>query len=115
MPLISKATAARIWTAHHQIELADKLLEDIRISIEKGGSPTPTDPVDRRQRGYTLGVPVTMGERLFDVAPALAGEVVRAHQAAQRIELWTACVQAFREMESFTDGTESDEVPPHDR
>lgn len=115
MPLISKATAARIWTAHHQIELAGKLLEDIRTSIEKGGSPTPTDPVDRHRRGYTLGVPVTMGERLFDVAPALAGEVVSAHQSSQLTELRDACSQAAKEMAADSDGPEFEEVPARGR
>lgn len=110
MPVISKQTAYRIWTAHNQIETADKLLADIRETLQHGGDPTPDEPHNRHRRGYTLGVPHGSGERVLGVSPKLAAEVIDAYKDDKWFELIAACAVAEGEM--HTVDIEFDDVEP---
>ncbi len=96
--MISKGTAADIWSAYSEIEKARKLMEDMEAEMEKGNDPNPHDAFGRR-RNLTLGVP--MGDnssRLLDVQPKLAISVIRAHIAAKQSELEEANERARIEL-----------------
>lgn len=98
MGIISKHTATRLWTAHHQIDTANKLLADIEETLQEGGDPTPQDPYNRHRRGYTLGVPHGSGERVLGVHPRLAHEVIMAHRTEQFRMLDKASRDAWAEL-----------------
>lgn len=102
--IISMATAARVWSAHREIETGKKLLAEIEEALREGRDPTPVDPVWRTRRGYQLGVPISdSGHRLLNVSPKLTAHIVRAHIAEKEKELAEACICARIEME----GTDS--------
>lgn len=96
--IVSKETAHRIWTAHREIEVAQKLLADIREEAGRGEPETPFDRDTRKH--YQLGVPTsTSGHRLFFVGPELAAQMIEAHIAAMQADLKAASIDALRELE----------------
>lgn len=101
-PVISKAAAARIWSAHNEIEIGKKLLADIEDALRMGGSETdatPRDPFGRR-RAHTFGIPSgDSGHRMLNVSPKLSVYVIRAHLADMERELAEACVAARMELD----------------
>ncbi len=95
---ISMETASRIWHAHREITVARDLLADIEKAMAEGKPPTPID-ISGRLRGYQLGVPSgDSGQRLFNVAPSLAKQVIEAHIAHQHQELVQLCTAARVEL-----------------
>jgi len=102
--VVSKIAAHRIWTAHHEIEAAEKLLKNIRDELDRGEEPTPRDAFGRVRR-YSLGVPMASsgGEHLLDVSPKLASYIIEAHIAAKRKELLEASIAARLEMDDGVD------------
>lgn len=98
MTVLSKALADRIWRAHREIEVAGKLLDDMRKALLAGAPPTPLDPLDRR-RHIELAVPTSEhGHRLFDLGPDLAATIIEAHIAEKREELREASNMARAEL-----------------
>jgi hypothetical protein len=95
--IVSMETANRLWLAHREIEVGQKLLADIRETVARG-EPTPLDR--GYPRGYQLGVPSGSGHRVLDVAPELAERIVEAHIANKREELRAASLNALRELEA---------------
>lgn len=89
--MVTKDTAALIWTAYREIESAEKLLADMRETRERAqADPHAATLRDAfgRVRQLQLGIP--SGEnahRLFDVSPVLAESVIRAHIENKRAEL----------------------------
>lgn len=103
--MITKETAAKIWTAHQQIEKAHEMKEKIEEANKWGKDPTPIDNFGRK-RGYSLGVPSgDSGERLLSVDPGIVPHIIDAHVAVKRKELEEACVMARIELagETVTD------------
>ncbi len=102
--MITKNTASRIWSSYREIEVAEKLLADMKEIRSKErlseNSPTLDDAFGRRT-DLQLGIPSgSDGHRLFRVAPQLAESVIRAHIAEKRAELVSANEQARMELES---------------
>ena len=94
--IVSMETANRLWLAHREIEVARKLLADIRETIARG-EPTPLDR--GYPRGYQLGLPSGTGHRVLDVAPELAERIIEQHITNKQAELKAASVNALRELE----------------
>ncbi len=93
--IVSMETANRLWLAHREIEVAEKLLADVRETI---ASAAPT-PIERGYpRGYQLGVPSGGGHRLLDVAPELAEQIILAHIKKKQQELKAASGVALAEL-----------------
>jgi hypothetical protein len=95
---VSMDVAYRIWSAHREIEVAQKLYDEMKGELERGANPTPRDVFGRR-RNLSLGVPSgNDGQRLFDVSPRLALSIIEAHIAEKRHELTEASIAARVEM-----------------
>jgi len=100
--MVTKETAAMIWSAYREIESGEKLLADMekeRKSVQADQhAPTLRDAFGR-VRQLQLGIP--SGEnahRLFDVSPVLAESVIRAHIENKRAELQQANERARIEL-----------------
>ncbi len=99
MNTISMATAGLIWSAHSEIEKAQKMLADLKDKKQWEQDPNPIDPFGR-QRPYTFGVPHgDNGHRLIDVSPNLAVHVLEAHIVAKQRDLVEACARASLELQ----------------
>jgi hypothetical protein len=102
--MITQETCAAIYAAHREIIAGEKLLEDMkgerqRMQADKY-APVLKDAFGR-VRQLQLGIP--SGEnshRIFDVSPALAESVIRAHIENKRAELVEANEQARIELGS---------------
>jgi hypothetical protein len=98
--ILSQEAAARIWTAHQEIETGRKLLADIAAALKEGRDPNPLDPFGRR-RPFELGVPGMHDSRLMlRVSPKLALAIIEAHIAEKQKELAEASIAAKVELES---------------
>ncbi len=101
--MITQETASLIWSAYREIEMGEKLLEDMAQAMkwaEDKTAPTLKDAFGRRQH-LQLGIP--SGEnshRLFQVPPPLAESVIRAHIAEQRKQLVLANERARIELQT---------------
>jgi hypothetical protein len=96
--VITKQTAYDIYIAYDEIAKGEKLLADMENAIKKGEAVDLRDHFGRRQ-GLSLGVPLSDNSRtLFDVAPALAIQVIRAHVANKRAELAAINARAKAEL-----------------
>ena len=98
MTTISMKVAHRIWTAHREIEVAEKMLADIASEWPNREAATPVDP---RGKGKTfqLGIPSGDGHRLLFVSGHLAKYVIEAHVADMRKELAEASIAARMELD----------------
>lgn len=86
--MISKETAIDIAMAHHEIETAEKLLEEIQSSIKNYQEPDIRDAFGRVRHGLELGVPSgESSKRLFNVPWRLAKPVIEVHIASCRSQL----------------------------
>jgi len=101
--MVTKETAAMIWTAYREIDSAEKLLADMKKERNNqradAHAPTLRDAFGR-MRQLQLGIP--SGEnahRLFDVSPVLAESVIRAHIDNKRAELREANERARIELD----------------
>lgn len=85
--MISKQTAFDIWVAYDEINKGNKLAADIEEQVKRGELLNLRDNFGR-YRNLQLGVPSgENSQRLFDVHPALALVVIRAHVAHKQAEL----------------------------
>ena len=81
--MITEETATAIARAHQEIRAAEGLIAELEKAL---GERRPIDFRDAfgRPRGLQLGIPSgDTAHRCFDVAPALALPVLRAHVAQQ--------------------------------
>ncbi len=100
--MITKDTAAAIWTCYREIEAAEKLLDDMERQRQELGvdefAPTLRDAFGRL-RHLQLGVPSGDNcHRLFDVSPCLARSVIQQHINNKRAEMDMLNVLARREL-----------------
>lgn len=100
--MITKETCAAIWSAYREIEAGEKLLSDMQTERENARADKYAETLHvifGRLRQLQLGIP--SGEnahRLFDVSPALAESVIRAHIENKRAELVEANERARIEL-----------------
>lgn len=88
MTLISKETATDIAMAYRELEVAEKLLQDVRDTVANGCGKDIRDVFGRTQHGLQLGVPSgDTGHRLFNVEYTLAIPVIEAHIAHHKARL----------------------------
>ena len=86
--MISMQTAADMAIAYREIEVAEKLLDEIKEAIAKAEVPDIRDVFGRRQRALQLGVPSgEMSHRLFSVPYDIAVPVLEATIASHRAAL----------------------------
>ena len=102
--MITRETAARIWSAYREIETAENLLQEMETKRQElrvdQNAPTIKDAFGRIQH-LQLGIPSgDNAHRLFQVSPVLAVSVIRAHIAAKQSELAEANECARLELES---------------
>lgn len=99
MKTLSMETASRIWNAHREIAVGQKLRDDMAKAIKDGEDPTPLDSWGRRQK-LSLGVPCgENSSRMFDVDPKLAVCIIDGHIAAKEKELAEASIVARMELD----------------
>lgn len=100
--MISKETASKIYCAYREIEVAEKLLEDIAkvSSVYDADKNAPTiEDLFGRRRHFQIGIPSgESGHRLYDVRPELAVSCIRAHIGNKKSELCEANEQAKLEL-----------------
>lgn len=101
--MISKETCEAIWNAYREIEVAEKLLADMKevqdrdITRDKH-APCLKDAFGNR-RHLQLGIPSgENGHRLMQVSPALAESVIRVHIKNKQAELMEANERARIEL-----------------
>ncbi len=108
MKIISKATAESIWSAHREIETAEKLKKEVADAQrwrETDGDAVLSDAFGRR-RCFELGVPSgNSGHRLFRLPPSVAGYCIDAHIANQQKLLTEACIMAQMELDGVAPKT----------
>ena len=89
--MITQDTAAKIWQCYREIEVGNKLFDDLEKLVKEAKqdkTEAKLRDVFGNQRNLQLGVP--SGEnahRLFDVHPDLALSIIRAHIAEKQAEL----------------------------
>lgn len=83
---VSMETARAIAFAHREIEVAEKLLEDVEAAMAKSSFDQKDirDAFGRRHDGLQLGVPSGSGHRIFNVPFAMCRPIIEAHIANQR-------------------------------
>lgn len=85
--MITKEIAGQIWNCYHEIEKAEKLLNDMNESLKGHNDRNLIDAFGRR-KGLQLGVPLgSDSHRLYDVRPELGVKIVEAHIAYKKAEL----------------------------
>ena len=84
---ISMKTAHALAIAHREIEVAEKLLEEVKVAADRMGRGSDIrDAFGRTQHGLQLGVPSgDNGHRLFNLPFSICGPVIEAHIAQQRV------------------------------
>ena len=96
--MITKETAAAIWSAYEEIRRGEELGNHVTEVLAKHEQPNPNDPFDRRR--IEMGVPTgDRSHRLLNVCPGLATSVIKAHIADKRAELAKLQEQARMEMD----------------
>lgn len=99
---VSYETAANIAYAYKEIEVAGKLLAEIREAISKSEAPDIRDAFGRRTGALQLGVPSgNNSQRLFYVQWTLALPVIEAHIAQQK-----SIIAALNEKARIESGSE---------
>ncbi len=98
--MISKQTATDIAYAYREIDVAEKLLEQIAETIGRHDIPVPDirDDFGRLQGGLQLGVPSGSGHRLFNVPWSLAKPVIEAHVAHHKAKIAALTEKAREEL-----------------
>lgn len=89
--MITRETAAAIWSAYREIEAGEKLLADMAAERERmkvDRHATTLRDAFGRVRQLQLCIPSSdSAHRLLDVSPMLAESVIRAHIEHKRAEL----------------------------
>lgn len=99
--MISKQTAMDIALAYREVEVAEKLLGEVREAARRRGAPDIRDAFGQLQGGLKLGVP--SGEnvhQLFNVPWSLAGPIIEAHIASQRAVIAALSAKARAELDN---------------
>lgn len=105
--ILSAETAVQIAVSHQEIARGEKLLADVKASLEKRkgngfGINADTDLRDvfgRRQNSLQLGVPSgNSGHQICDMSYELAVPVIEAHIANKRSELAALSMKARAEL-----------------
>lgn len=97
---ITAQTAIDIALAHREVETAEKLLAEIRVTMARHEEPDIRDAFGRRQCGLQLGIPTgSNGQRLFNVEWALCLPIIEAHIAKQRALIGLLSEKARGELE----------------
>ncbi|WP_218018039.1 hypothetical protein [Sphingomonas azotifigens] len=92
-------TAADMAIAYREIEVAEKLLAEIKEALAKAEVPDIRDVFGRQQRALQLGVPNSdRGHRLFHVPYEIAIPVLEATIASHRAALTTLNQKAASEL-----------------
>ena len=83
--MITKEQAARIWYCYEEIENSEKMLEEMKKSLEK----FEPNPEHNYRKGLELGIPnfESCSKRLYKVNPEVALAVLVSHIASQKREL----------------------------
>lgn len=108
MGAISKATATDIALAYREVESAEKLLADVRETMDRHGrrSEDIRDAFGRTQHGLQLGVPSgDNSHRLFNVPYPLAVPIIEAHIAQQRAAIAALTLKAQAEISGSAEAT----------
>lgn len=109
MSIISAATAVEIAVAHQEIARGEKLLADVRKSLEERngrgfGVSAESDLRDvfgRRANSLQLGVPSgNTGHSICEVSYDLAVPVIEAHINNKRAQLQALSLKAKAELEA---------------
>jgi len=116
--MISKETSIAIWRAYREIETAEQLLVEISKNLQDkppgNDQPTLRDAFGQ-ERHLQLGIPSGSNvHRLFDVKPALAASVIRAHIQHKRAELAEANERARIELDSERQDNCGDKCHEHE-
>lgn len=96
--MISQETATDIAYAYREIDVAEKLLEQIVEALARHENPECRDAFGRRAGGLQLGVPSGGGHRLFDVPWSLAKPVIEAHVAYHKSKIAALTEKARAEL-----------------
>ncbi len=99
--MISKETATKIALEYREIETAEKLLAEVRETVQQRGEVTRDlrDVFGRMHDALELGVPSgDTGKRLFRVPYPLAAVVIEAHIAACKSNLEVLHITAAKEL-----------------
>jgi hypothetical protein len=85
--MITKEIAAAVWTAYNEIEQANKMVEELKKSLNDKGEFEITDNWGN-SRGLELHIPTSMsGAKIKRVPFELAIDVIEKHVQAQQTEL----------------------------
>lgn len=96
--MITKETATRIAYAYREIETAEKLLGDVKKSIDVFEQKDLRDVFGRRANCLQLGIlSGDTGHRLFDVPYTLAVPVIETHIAHHKAQLSALTALALAE------------------
>lgn len=86
--MITKDTAMSIALAYREVETAEKLLAEIKETLDRKEAPDIRDVFGRLQDGLQLGVPSgNSGHRLFNVPWSLAKPIIEAHIANHKARI----------------------------
>ena len=96
--MITKDTAARIFSAYREIEAAEGLLKGIDEGAKDTSALNYRDSFGQA-RGLELGVPSGSGHRVYNVNPILGAAVLRAHVEKKRAEIAELCEVARLELD----------------
>jgi hypothetical protein len=98
--ILSQEAAGRVWSAHREIMVGQKLLADIADAMKDGRDPNPID-WQGNHRPFTLGVPRDESStRIIGLSPRLAKAIIEAHIADKQKELQEASLAAKIELET---------------
>lgn len=97
--MISAETAKDIALAHREIEVAQKLLDDVRQALSRRETPDVRDAFGRRQDGLQLGIPSgDISQRLFNVPWSIAEAVIGLHIEHRKARLVVLNATASQEL-----------------
>ncbi|HEV7345507.1 MAG TPA: hypothetical protein VGN60_07725 [Devosia sp.] len=99
--MISKDTATDIALTYREIEVGEKLLEEIVETMSRREVPDVRDAFGRRRHGLELGIPTSdNAKRMFDVPWNLAKPIIEAHIASKKAMLSALTEKARGEIEA---------------
>lgn len=99
MNLISKDTATDIAMAYREVEVAERLLADVREAADRFQPTDIRDAFGRAVHGLQLGVPNGRDStRLFNVPYSLAVPIIEAHIAEHRARISALTLKAKAEI-----------------
>ena len=101
MSMLSKQIAQDVALAYREIEVAEKLLDEIDQALSRRETPDIRDAFGRRTGGLQLGIPSgSNAHQLFDVPWTLARPILVAHIAQLKGAIEALTVAALAEIGS---------------